>query len=148
MATIMWLVIAAIMIIVEIATLGLTTIWFAGGALVSAVVAYYEANWLLQILAFAVVSLILLLCTRPLAVKHLMKNQEKTNVEAYVGKKANVTETIDNSQFKGVVLLGGLEWTAQSENNEIIEAGSLVIVKSISGNKLIVEKEKVIKEEQ
>ena len=148
MATIMWLVVAAIMIIIEIATLGLTTIWFAGGALVSAVVAYYGANWLLQILVFAVVSLILLLLTRPLAVKHLMKNQEKTNAEANVGKKANVTETIDNSQFKGVVLLGGLEWTARSENNEVIEAGSSVVVKSISGNKLIVEKEKVFKEEQ
>ena len=140
MAVVIWLAIAAVMIIVEIATLGLTTIWFAGGALVAAIVANFGVNWIVQIILFALVSLVLLICTRPFAVKHLMKNNEKTNVASNVGKSANVISTIDNVKAEGVVKLNGLEWTARSATNEVIDAGSVVIVKEISGNKLIVEK--------
>lgn len=140
MPVVIWLAIAAVMIIVEIVTLGLTSIWFAGGALVAAIVANFGAHWMVQAIVFAIVSLILLICTRPFAVKHLMKNTEKTNVESNIGKVANVINTIDNVRAEGVVKLGGLEWTARSANNEVIEAGSLVVVKEISGNKLVVEK--------
>lgn len=140
MAIIIWLAIAAVLILFEIVSLGLTTIWFAGGALVAAFAAYLEAHWLIQIVLFAAVSLILLLVTRPLAVKHLMKDNEKTNVESLVGESGIVIKTIDNIRSEGTVKLNGLEWTARSENDEIIEQDSVVEVKAISGVKLIVAK--------
>ncbi|MBO5426688.1 MAG: NfeD family protein [Lachnospiraceae bacterium] len=139
MAIIIWLVIAALLVIVEIATMGLTTIWFAGGAIVAALAAIFEAHWLIQFLVFAVVSLVLLIFTRPIATKHLMKDQEKTNVESLVGQSALVTATINNIKGEGTVKINGLEWTARSKNDTVIEEGSEVIIDSVSGVKLIVE---------
>lgn len=139
MAQIIWLVVAAIMIVLEIISLGLTSIWFAGGALVAAVVAWLGAHWVIQVVVFAVVSLVLLIFTRPIAQKHLMKNIEKTNVESLVGTVGYVTTTIDNIKAEGVVKLDGKEWWAKSVDGSTIEAGSLVVVKEISGVKLIVE---------
>lgn len=140
MDVVIWLAIAAAMIIVEIATLGLTSIWFAGGALVSAVVSCFNDNWLIQLIVFAIVSLVLLLFTKPIAQKRLMKEPEKTNVEGLIGEKAYVTEEINNIKSEGAVKLKGLEWSARSENDEIIEMDTEVVVKAISGVKLIVGK--------
>lgn len=140
MEIVVWLAIAAVMIIFELVSLGLTTIWFAGGALVGALAAYLGASWFIQIILFAVVSLILLIFTRPLALKHLMKSNEKTNAESLIGEAGIVIGTIDNNKAEGTVKLNGLDWTARSENNEIIEKDSMVEVKAISGVKLIVVK--------
>ncbi|MBE5944517.1 MAG: NfeD family protein [Lachnospiraceae bacterium] len=139
MAIVIWLVFAAVLVIVEIATMGLTTIWFAGGAVVAALAAIFEAHWLVQFLLFAVVSLALLIFTRPIATKHLMKEPEKTNVESLVGQTALVTVTINNIKSEGSVKINGLEWTARSKNDTVIEEGSEVVIDAVSGVKLIVE---------
>lgn len=140
MATILWLVVAATFIIIEIITLGLTTIWFAGGAILAAAIAAFGGNWVAQILVFAIVSLLLLIFTRPFAKKHFMMNQEKTNAEGLLGKSAMVTATINNLMSKGEVKIDGMVWTARSKDDDIIEEGSEVIIDSISGVKLIVTK--------
>lgn len=137
---IIWLSIASILVIIEIATLGLTTIWFAGGALVAALATHLGANWLVQIIVFAVVSLVLLVFTRPIAQKHLFKNNEKTNVDSLVGASANVIETINNKKQEGRIMLNGLEWSARSKDDELIEEGTEVFVESIQGVKAIVSK--------
>ena len=137
---IIWLIAAAVLIIMEIISLGLTTIWFAGGALVAALMAYLGLHWIIQVLIFAVVSLLLLLFTRPLAVKHLMKEPEKTNVEGLIGKTGYVTKTINNLKAEGEVKLNGMEWTARSKDDEVIEENEEVIVEEISGVKLVVSK--------
>ena len=140
MDVIIWLIIAAILIVSEIVSLGLTSIWFAGGAIVAAVVAHFGAHWIIQILVFAVVSFVLLILTRPIAQKHLMKDLEKTNIDGLIGTIGLVTETIDNTKAEGVVILDGKEWTARSVNGDIIEKDSSVKVDSISGVKLMVTK--------
>ncbi len=140
MDVIIWLVIAAILIVTEIVSLGLTTIWFAGGAIIAAVLAHFGAHWIVQILVFAVVSLVLLILTRPIAQKHLMKDVEKTNAEGLIGTEGMVTETIDNAKSEGVVYLDGKEWTARAVNGDVIEKDSKVKVESISGVKLMVSK--------
>ena len=137
---IIWLIAAAVLIVMEIVSLGLTTIWFAGGALVAALMAYLGLHWIIQVLIFAVVSLLLLLFTRPLAVKHLMKEPEKTNVEGLIGKTGYVTKTINNLKAEGEVKLNGMEWTARSKDDEVIEENEEVIVEEISGVKLVVSK--------
>ena len=137
---IIWLSIAALLVIVEIATLGLTTIWFAGGALAAAIATHFGAGWLIQIVVFAVVSVLLLVFTRPLAQKHLFKNNEKTNVDSLIGTVSMVIETIDNQKQTGKIMLNGLEWSARSENGDIIEEDSEVVVQNIQGVKPIVSK--------
>ena len=87
-----------------------------------------------------VASILLWIFTRPIAMKYLNLGKEKTNIDSLVGQQAIVTETINNLESLGHAKINGLEWTARSADNTIIEAGSVVIVKEISGVKLIVDK--------
>lgn len=135
-----WLIIAAALIFFEIITLGLTSIWFAAGAIVAGITALLGAHWLVQLLVFAAVSLLLFAFTRPIAAKHLMKDIEKTNVDSLIGKEGIVCQDIDNLEATGVVKLNGMEWTARSEDGSKLLQGEKVMVQKISGVKLIVTK--------
>ena len=135
-----WLAVLVVCVGIEIATMGLTTIWFAGGALVSAILAALNAPLWLQIVEFFVVSLILLYLTRPVAVKYFNKDRVKTNVESLIGRQAIVISEIDNLQGIGQVTVGGQEWSARSVKDDVqLPVGSVVVVRSVSGVKLIVE---------
>ena len=140
MALTVWLIITVILIAVEIVTLGLTSIWFAGGALIAGLISLTGVHWLVQILVFAVVSTILFVFTRPIATKHFMKNIEKTNVDSLIGKEGVVKQDIDNIEAKGVVKLNGMGWTARSVDGTKLSAGDKVLVDSIDGVKLMVVK--------
>ena len=141
MEAICWLAIVIVLLVIEIATLGLTTIWFAGGALVACIAALLHANIWVQIVLFLVVSVLLLFFTRPLAVRYMNKDRTKTNVDSMVGKEAVVTEAIDNLKAQGVVQVNGLDWTARSEESqEVIPKGAIVEVGRVDGVKLIVRK--------
>ena len=142
MTVMYWLGAAAIFVVIEIITMGLTTIWFAGGALVGAVMAAFSLPLWSQIIAFVIVSVILLILTRPWALKYLNSRTVRTNADSLIGQTALVKETINNMESKGLVQLNGQDWTARSfEAGEIIPEGSEVIVKEIRGVKLIVERE-------
>ncbi|MDE5873728.1 MAG: NfeD family protein, partial [Lachnospiraceae bacterium] len=94
-----------------------------------------------QLIVFAVISVVFLIFTAPVARKHFMGQPEKTNVESLVGMIGVVTDAIDNLKSEGTVSLNGLEWSARSENGENIEKDCRVSVVSISGVKLIVKRE-------
>lgn len=139
-----WLIALAILLIIEIATLGLTTIWFAGGALVAFLVSLVSDSFILQATAFLVISFILLFFTRPVASRYLNSKRVKTNYESLIGQDAKVLERIDNFNNTGLVLLNGLEWMARAvDDNAIIEPGEKVIIREVSGVKVIVEIEKI-----
>ena len=134
-----WLIITVILIVVEIITLGLTSIWFAGGAFVAGLISLTGVHWLVQLLVFAVVSTLLFVFTRPFAAKHLMKNVEKTNVDSLIGQTGLVTQDIDNLNAKGQVKVRGQIWTARSISDEVkLHEGQKVSIESISGVKVIV----------
>lgn len=134
-----WLVLLIICIGIEVATMGLTTIWFAGGALVAIFAAVVGAPIWLQAIIFIVVSLVLLFFTRPIAVKYFNKDRVKTNVESMVGRQAIVISEIDNLQGIGQVTVGGQEWSARSAEDQVkIAVGAVTVVVAISGVKLIV----------
>lgn len=133
-----WLIIMAVLILFEIATLGLTTIWFAFGALAAFIASLFGANIIIQIAVFFLVSLITLIFTRPVALRFFNNDRIKTNAESLIGEKARVIERIDNINASGRVMLNGQEWMARSDGNDIIEAGCTVTVNNISGVKLIV----------
>lgn len=140
MPEIVWLIILALCLLVEIATLGLVTIWFAGGALVTFFVAMITDSLLIQVIVFLAVSLLLLFFTRPIAKKFYNNKRTKTNVDSLIGEQCKVTEAIDNFNGTGTVLLNGLEWTARSKDEAVIEAGVRVQVCAVDGVKVIVEK--------
>lgn len=139
MDAILWLIVIVACIVVEILTLGLTSIWFAGGALAAFVAALLSAQVWLQIVLFVVVAAVLLLFTRPWAVKFINKDAVKTNYESMTGRVGEVTEPIDNLRATGCVRVGGQDWTARSASEtESIPVGSEVVVERIEGVKLIV----------
>ncbi len=138
MEGIFWLLVVIIMAVIEIITLGLTTIWFAGGALVAFVACLLGAGILVQGILFVTVSILLLALTRPLAVTFFNKDREKTNAESLIGKTAIVLEEINNIKAQGKVSVNGQEWTARAEGGADIPKDALVEIMGISGVKLLV----------
>ena len=142
MVLIFWMVILILCIVIEVLTLGLTTIWFAAGALVAIFAALLYAPIFVQVILFLLVSLTLLFFTRPIAVKYFNRDRVKTNVESMVGRQAIVTGEIDNVQATGQVTVSGQEWSARSWDDKVrIPTGAVVVVVAISGVKLIVRTE-------
>ena len=138
-----WLVLLVVFIVVELATLGLATIWFAGGALIAALAAMLGAPIFVQVVLFVLVSGILLVFTRPIAVKYFNKDRIKTNAESLVGMQAIVISEIDNLQGAGRVTINGVEWMGRNiDKSKTIPVGTVVIIRAIDGAKLIVEERK------
>ena len=141
MAIIGWLAAIVLFVIIEINTMALTTIWFAGGSVAAFLAALFGASVKIQLVLFLIVSGILLLFTRPFATKYINKGTVKTNVAGLIGKKARVTAEINNELSQGAAVVGGQEWTARAANEEeIIPVGETVVIKEIRGVKLIVER--------
>ena len=140
-AYLIWLGLFIILIVIEILTVGLTTIWFAGGALTAMIAGIFGADILAQILIFLAVSCVLLIFTRPWAMKHLNQKRVRTNYESEIGKIIKLTEKVDNRNQTGKSIVDGQEWTVRSKDDrEILEEGTLAKVIAVSGVKLIVEK--------
>ena len=135
----LWLVVLIVSIGVEVATLGLTSIWFAGGAAVAVIDAAFHGPVWLQILLFFAVSLLLLFFTRPIAVRYFNRDRVRTNVESMIGRQAIVTSEIDNLQGIGQVTVGGQEWSARTEADGMnLQPGTVVDIVAVNGVKLIV----------
>ena len=135
-----WLGLLALFLIAEFATVQLTTVWFAVGALVSLLLAAFGVdNVAIQIIVFALVSLIMLILTRPLVKKWMRRRTQPTNADMVIGEQAVVTEAIDNAQAEGLVKVKGAVWSARSADDSRIPVGAAVTVKAIEGVKLIVE---------
>ena len=138
-AMIFWLILLIVAIVTEVITLGLTTIWFAGGSMAALIVAAVGGPVWLQVILFLVVSFVLLFFTRPWAVKYLNPHKTRTNYEDAIGKTVRVTMKIDNIEETGTAVLNGQEWTARSNDDAVtIEADTTAEVVAISGVKLIV----------
>lgn len=136
--SIIWLIIVAVMIVIEIISLGLTTIWFGIGAVGAAVAAWMGYGIWVQLVVFAVLSVVAMALCRPFAIRYLNRDKEKTNVENVVGKTVVVSKKIDNEMASGEVKLNGIEWTARSEDGRVIPENERVTVTAVEGVKLIV----------
>ena len=138
-AQIIWIILIIVFAVGEIITVGLTSIWFAGGALAALLVSALGANEIVQVIVFVAVSLLLLFFTRPWALKYLKPHLTRTNYEEALEQKVNVTETIDNTKGTGTAVLKGQEWTARAyEDGMVLESGTIARVKEIRGVTLYV----------
>ena len=137
---IIWLVLLLLFTGAEAATVGLTSVWFAAGALCALIAALLGAPLWVQIALFLAVSALCLLAVRPLAKRLLNSRVEATNADRVIGEQAQVTEDIDNIHGKGAVVIRGVVWTARSEDGSPVPAGALVRVLRIEGVKVFVER--------
>lgn len=139
--TIAWLILLIVLLIIEIITVGLTSIWAAGGALAALILNILNVSIVIQVVVFFVVTFVLLFFTRPFAMKYINTRREKTNYEGIIGKTIRIAEQVDNISQTGMAVVNGQEWTVRSENDDVIlEPGTIAKVVNISGVKLIVKK--------
>ncbi len=135
-----WLAAFVILIGIEAATMALTTIWFAGGAVAAFLAAVLGVPVQVQLVVFLIVSFVLLLFTRPLAMRFVNRETVKTNVNGLIGRRAKVIAKIDNNELSGAAVIDGQEWTARSADDAVtIPVGTHVRIKEVRGVKLIVE---------
>lgn len=139
-AAVVWLVIAGLLAIIEAFTLGLTTIWFAGGAVAASISAMFGAGTVVQVIVFLIVSIILLAVTRPVVKRKLNSRTQKTNADALIGQEGVVEEDI-LPHTSGQVRADGKMWTAACRDHAI-KKGTVVIIKSIRGVTLNVEEKR------
>ena len=138
-----WLIVFIVLIGAELATLQLVSIWFAVGALGALIASLAGAGIEIQLVVFIALSLLLLILVKPATSRLMRKNVTKTNVDSLVGQTGKVTSLINNLNGYGTVSVRGQEWTAASLDEQvIIEEGTTVIIRKISGVKLIVEAKK------
>lgn len=142
----MWLGLLILLLVIEIVTLQLTTIWFAGGALAAFAAAVLGADTTVQWAVFLILSFSLLVLTRPAAMKYMSKGHVRTNADSLIGKTAVVSKEINNLAQTGEVMIADVSWTARTkEDGCVVPGGGKVKICAIEGVKLIVEE---VKEEK
>ena len=140
---VLWLVVVIVFLAVELMTVTLTSIWFAGGGLVALFVAMAGGGFAVQMLAFLLGSFAMFFATKPWADKVINAKKTSTNADRAVGKEVRVVERISNLDQTGRVVVHGQDWMARTEDdNIIIEQDELVRILRISGVKVIVERVK------
>lgn len=138
-AIVVWGIIIVVSLVAEFNTTDLTAVWFAVGAIPSLICAVFGVGLAIQLIVFAVLSVILVLATRPLVKKFNKRETIATNADRIIGMIGKVTEEIEPER-KGVVKVNYQLWTAISKNNVHIEKNVDVVIVEIEGNKLVVEK--------
>lgn len=136
---VVWIVLILLFIIIESFTMQLISIWFTVGAFVAGIAYLLGASVGVQAAIFFVVSILLMVVTRPMAKKLLKNSGAKTNKDRIIDEIGIVTETIDNINAKGQIKVKSETWSARNIGNEIIEAGTEVKIISIEGVKAMVE---------
>ena len=136
---IIWLSVFVISLVSEAVGTDLVSIWFAAGSLVALIISFITGvSWWIELIVFLVVSIAALCCFRPLVHKFMRRAIVDSNVDEMKGKKGVVTEKIDILHH-GCVKINDVSWTAIAQNEtDNIQAGSIVDVLAVSGNKLIV----------
>lgn len=133
-----WILALAAFVVIEIATVGLSSLWFAVGALGALISACFSAPLWLQVTLFVVISALSLALVRPVLVKKLSVRRSATSFDRVLELVGVVTADIDNVAGTGSVKVDGKTWTARSYNGQPIPAGTHVKTECIEGVKLIV----------
>lgn len=135
---ILWLIIVFILIVAEVSTVNLVSIWFIASGIVSLIISIFYDNFFVQFAVFVILGILLLLTTRKFLEKLLKVNEDaKTNLDRIIGSTAIVTEPIKKNEI-GEAKVEGKRWSAISK--EEMAVGEEVIIEKIDGVKLIVRK--------
>lgn len=136
--SVVWLGLLLLFAGVEAASVSLVSIWFAAGALCALLCSLVTTDIWIQIPVFVLVSAAALAVVRPLARKRILPHRVPTNADRVIGREGVITQAVDNIAATGAVVIGGMAWTARSENGSPIPEGTVVTVKRIEGVKLYV----------
>lgn len=135
---VIWLVALVVFLLIEASTVTVVSLWFAAGSLVAMIAALLGLEFWLQAVVFAVVSIALLLCLRPVLRRYFTPKLVRTNADSLIGTQGMITAAVDNIAATGKVKLGAMEWSARSTDGQPIPEGTLVTVDKIEGAKVLV----------
>ncbi|MGN1404511.1 MAG: NfeD family protein [Ruminococcus sp.] len=124
-------------VVAEIISQQLISIWFAAGALAAFVAVCFGASTVVQCVLFVAVSVLLLVCTRPIVKKVFTFGIKDTNTQE-IGRIAVVIQPIDPVKGTGRVRLDGVDWIAVSQNGVVIPEETSVRIEAVEGTKLFV----------
>ncbi len=133
-----WVVVLIITLLLEFESPQLVTIWFTVGSIVALILAAFNVHYLIQIAAFVIVSVVLLLATRPLSKRFMAREVIKTNADSLIGKRGKIVKEVSLDQ-RGEVKINSVIWVCFVTKDIKIKEGSKVIILDIEGNKLLVE---------
>ena len=134
-----WLLIAVVLGVIEAVTVSLVSIWFAIGALVAIIPAYFGVPVWGQILVFLAVSAIAFAFTKRFFKDIVKVKKQPTNSDSLIGTDGIVTAEINNLEGTGKVYISGLTWSAKAFDGKNIPEGAVVTARKIEGATLIVE---------
>ncbi len=142
MALLFWIIVGVLTSATEIFIPTFFLFWFGLGAFAAAISSLF-VDLMVQIIIFIVVSAILVIFTRPLALKVLQRKDSprKISIDEIIGQRALVIETIDRQKGKGKIKINGDIWRAITDDGSIIDINSYVTILRIEGTKTVVRKE-------
>ena len=131
--TFIWLAIILLLVVIEISTVQLTTVWFVVSGIISMIISIFINSIEIQFAIFVIGGIVLLFTTRPYLMKKLKVKESRTNLDRVVGMNGVVTQDIDKLK-PGEVKVDGKMWTAISDKE--IKKGKVVEILKIEGVKL------------
>ncbi len=134
----LWVIMAGVFLVGEIFTAAFFLFWFGLAAGITAIVSMFGVDPVWQLAIFVVLSVILVMISRPFADRISAEQPAGIGANRFVGETCQVLEDIDASENTGRVRLGQDEWRAQSQTGEVIPAGRRVEVTAVHGTRLIV----------
>ena len=125
----MWAVVAVVCLILELMAGDFFIICFSIGSVFAAITAALGGGIYLQLLMFAVFTLISLFWVRPFAQRYLHKGEDSrvSNADALMGRQGRVVETVKADGF-GRVQIDGDIWKAVTKDDEAVPVGTNVRV--------------------
>lgn len=136
---IVWGIIFIGMVVLELCTMQLISVWFAAGALAGFIAAALDVSPLGQAMIFTAASILLLAVTKPILKKFKVGDKVPTNLDAEIGKTAIVIQEINEVKNTGRVRIGGVNWRARTRDGSVIAVDTVVKVTEISGTTAYVE---------
>lgn len=141
---IIWLIAVVAFAVLEAVTYQMVCVWFSIGAIGAFLTAYAGLGLNIQLGVFLVISIIALICLRPLSMRFFKKGITKTNVDALVGQDVYITKKVNNITSEGEGKIKGMTWTVRSESDSVtFEPEEIASVVRVEGVKLIVKKKEI-----
>ncbi|MCI1945045.1 NfeD family protein [Clostridium luticellarii] len=135
---ILWIVIGLAALIIDMVTSAFLFIWFTIGAIAAIAAEILGYSFVVQLIVFAVVSIILVIVCYPLVKRKIKQSVKPTPVreKTYVGREIVVDEEmVKNNGIK----VDGIYWKVK-DSEYVLKKGDRIKILGMEGNKFDIKK--------
>lgn len=134
-----WGVIFLGTLILELVTADIDSIWFTASSIVCLILSICNVSWWIQVIVFVVLSIILIIATRPITKKMMEREIISTNADKVIGQTGVITQAFEGDNI-GEVKIEGQLWRCINRDQLSFSDGEKVKIEGFSGNKVIIKK--------